>query len=730
MTGPSSASVFRKNRDLNFIFDESFAALTAGTGRIISERMFLTSHLPPSPANDVLSGVPENLLRLPFSPFEKIIPLLAFDGGIRKREDGLQPLPIFRDGSWAGYHLSRNARIEGTIRVAITPEGRWVIKTTRTSNPENRSVYLYSRAGKFESLLRNEPQELRQLPLRVFEPACPILNLLYQIASEEYPSPASGFGDTRLLHTIEKTLRTIDGEINRRGADDEAVRRFEQEMQRVEEDPVCTWRERQDWIRRIREERDLVIRTKRRVHGIPLLAGAFPLLLADCKAALRRFRLRPASNALGWLESLLLDPIRWFFRVVRGNMGYSVALAIYSPFTFFFITQPMNPHAMWAVGRVRSAYLDTVEQIRRIIHPAPATVIPAKASPPAPASAPEKISGSTGFPLALEDPAMSEQSWEERMSHFKAMQIAYEENLEIAPRMGRLEHMESQLNWPITAESAWLEAERFLQLISYLLANESEYDTGFISWVKREETRALHVELYLWDRLTRFLLDHPYILMDESKEQVQHSVYAGRAFVLHSTMSASLFRRFPGLLPRDPRERFSSLYEQFKREHRGGRGVVDRVRKNTSWYPKEGLPDAQGLRSGLRRQWEILYLLENRAQEAALSGLQLYVWSVRNAMHLLQSTYSTKRADLSHLALLFKHGANPSSLKGNPDFQAIESQYEAFLHLLVLEFTSVRKEIGEHLPKDIEARQRSQIISEFETSLEERDLVLRAKGLL
>ena len=99
-------------------------------------------------------------------------------------------------------------------------------------------------------------------------------------------------------------------------------------------------------------------------------------------------------------------------------------------------------------------------------------------------------------------------------------------------------------------------------------------------------------------------------------------------------------------------------------------------------------------------------------------------------MHLLQSTYSTKRADLSHLALLFKHGATPARLGANPDFQSIESQYEAFLHLLMLEFSSVQRELGEHLEKDIESKQRSRIILELQESLQERDSLLRRKGLL
>lgn len=695
--------------------------------------MFLTS--------DVHEPLPDHLLRISCISFEDAILHLAFDGGTRHGAEKIHSLPVFREGPWAGYHLTKNARMLASIRVGTTLDGRWVIRTEKASRPETVSHHLYSPSGKFTALLRNEPPDLRTLPLRFFETRCPILNLLYQVAAEEYPRSSKDAGDTRSLHTIERAIRSIDRNHDtpastHLGFQDEAIQRIQERMQRVEQDPVCNWKERQERFRHLREERTLLIRTKARVHGSARPFAAFSLLLtaflADASAAFARFRLRPWSNALGWLESLILDPVRWFFRVVRGNMGYSVALAIYSPFTFFFITQPMNPHAMWAVGRVRSAYLGAIDRMSRMAQPQSATQSTLLA-PPAPAGkrAPsEPVRNETGFPLTGDDPGMADQSWEERMSHFKAMQIAYEENLEIAPRFGRLEHMESQLNWPITAESAWLETERFLQLTSFLLSNPRDYDPDFIAWMKKEEDRARHVELYLWDRLTRFILDHPYTLMDESREHSLRDPYNGRAFHLLRTMTRTLVHHYPGLPTGPDHQRIFQLSETFEKSQQEGSGVLDKIRKNTPGFRPEGLPDPTEIRNRWKRQWEILYLLENRAQEAALSGLQLYVWSVRNAMHLLQSLYSTKRADLSLLSLTFKRGTTPAKLAVNPDFQNTESQYEAFLHLLILEFASVKKELGEHLKKDIEARQRTRIIEALQASLQERETLLKAKGLL
>jgi hypothetical protein len=693
--------------------------------------MFLTS--------EIQEPLPGDLIRIPFVSFEDAIRHLAFDGGIHRSPESMQSLPVFRDGPWAGYQLTRGARMLASIRVGVTLEGRWVIRTENTSRPDTRSFHLYSPSGKFTAFVCHEPPDLRHLPLRIFETSCPVLNLLYQIASEDYLSSPKVATITRRLHAIERALRGVDADSRNaisfhRGFQDGAIQRIQEQIQRVEHDPVCTWKERQEMFRRLREERSLLIRTKARVHGTANRPATFFLKLKasleDLKAASSRFRVRPWSNALGWLESLILDPVRWFFKIVRGNMGYSVALAIYSPFTFFFITQPMNPHAMRAVGRVRSAYLGAMEEItkfgRSTAPPAPAqpTIDASSPSPGTPAKNP------TGFPLSGDDPKGANQTWEERMSHFKAMQIAFEENLEIAPRFGRLEHMETQLNWPVTAESAWLETERFLQLTSFLVSSSRDYDPDFVTWVGREEERAIHVQLYLWDRLTRFILDHPYTLMDESREQTLVNPYNGRAFTLLRTMTHSLSRRFPGLGISANHARIFELSGKFEKTRQHGHGVLDRLWKNSPGFEQDGLPDAQKLRDRMRRQWEVLYLLENRAQEAALSGLQLYVWSVRNAIHLLQSLYSSKRADLSHLALAFKRGATPARLSSNPDFQGAESQFEALLHLLILEFASVQKELSESLPLDVEAAQRTRIIENLRSSFREREQLLRSKERL
>jgi hypothetical protein len=52
----------------------------------------------------------------------------------------------------------------------------------------------------------------------------------------------------------------------------------------------------------------------------------------------------------------------------------------------------------------------------------------------------------------------------------------------------------------------------------------------------------------------------------------------------------------------------------------------------------------------MQRQWEILYLMQNKTQEASNFGLQMYVWSVRNAIWVLNTLYAQKNHELDVIA--------------------------------------------------------------------------------
>jgi hypothetical protein len=172
------------------------------------------------------------------------------------------------------------------------------------------------------------------------------------------------------------------------------------------------------------------------------------------------------------------------------------------------------------------------------------------------------------------------------------------------------------------------------------------------------------------------------------------------------------------------------LAQKFSGEYKNAGSLLDRLKNNSKLFSQLDPKSTNELRSYMKRQWEVLYLLQNRAQEASNFGLQMYVWSVRNAVYTLQSLYSSKREEMSILSLAFKKGMKPQKMSSNPAFKQIESQYEALFHMLVLEYTSIRKEIGESLKKDIEADQRKAIIDGVESFLKERDQLLKNANLV
>ncbi len=695
------------------------------------------------------------LLTRPARSFEEMISAIAMDGGAALLSAPIQTLPVNKSELTAGFNYSINAKMLAYVRVGLTSSNHWAVQSLILDATSSWITHYYSADGSFAGSEGSATRTFENIPAMTFETACPILNFLYTVASIEYPKTVEGTANTTLLHTIERILKRVEitrgtGLSFNLRALDPAILRLNEKLLKLERDPVYTWKERQVIFSKIKEERKTLIATKKRAHRSRFVSYTLPLFASDFGNFLSRFKIRPLSNLFGLVERILLDPVRWFLKVVRGNMGYSVALAIYSPFTFFFITQPMNPHAMWAVGKVRSAYIETTDKVKTIFGGAAVGVGSAAAASEAtdkksdtpastsPASAPAPASGSStsssgpvsGMPLSSDRPEVATQSWEDRMSQFKAMQISYEGNLEIAPRFGRLEQMETQLNWPLIVESTWLETERYLQFLGFLKANEKDYDPAFIRFAEKEKTRAEEVQFYLWDRNIRFILDHPYTMMDETGEQTQMDHYVGRSFILLRDMTNTLASRKKGLAVPYGHDRILALAKKFDTEYKAGGSVLSRLKNNSKLFESRDPMDTAELRKAMKRQWEVLYLLQNHAQEASNSGLQLYNWSIRNAVHLLQSLYSTKREELSMIALQFKKGLTRTKLSGNASFQQIDSQYEALFHMMVLEFTSIRKELAEQLKNDIEASQRKHLIEGLESFFQERDSLLKTGNLI
>ncbi|NDG84398.1 MAG: hypothetical protein EBX52_05080 [Proteobacteria bacterium] len=612
-----------------------------------------------------------------------------------------------------------------------------MLQTSGVGGPPPRSAHFYSKAGKKTFTGNPDLHPLLDFPKRDYEPRCPVLNLVYTLGELEYSKTADGKPDTVLLHLLERVLRNLPPARRARlsftsGDKDPYLERIRKNLLLIGMDPVLTFQERRKQSRLLREERTRMLGTKCRLHGRSLFLRKISVRLGDVPGFLACVRKRPRDHLASFLGASLVSPVKSFFGMVRGNLGYSIALAIYSPFTFFFITQPMNPHAMRAVGAVRSAIVEWSDGIRnRWLAETPTVRTPLGLRSGAPPLRPK----TAGILLSSDVPEVEKQTWEERMGRFKAMQIAYEGDLEIAPRMGRLEQIETQLNWPLILEGTWMESVRYSAFLSFLLSNRSQYKTVFLQFVEAELKRVDQVQLYLWDREIRFFLDHPFILMDETREQVASLVYAGRGFLQLRDMTRTLLQRHPELPLPEGYERIMNQARRYELasiagEQHGPGGIVDRLRSRSAIFARQDRWSTHALRSDLRRHWEVLYLLQNRTQEASNTGLQMYVWSTRTMISLLQTLYGAKREELSLLSLSFKNGAKPQKISENDEWRRIDSQYEAILHQMTLEFVSIRRELGEELAGDIEAIQRKTILEGVESFLNEREAILHAPGIL
>ena len=146
-----------------------------------------------------------------------------------------------------------------------------------------------------------------------------------------------------------------------------------------------------------------------------------------------------------------------------------------------------------------------------------------------------------------------------------------------------------------------------------------------------------------------------------------------------------------------------------------GATIMERLRANSKLFAQADHTDGTELRSFMKRQWEILFLLQNKAQEAGNFGLQTYTWSVRNAVWLLQSLYSAKRRELG---LLFESPGKPKEQVKREIQAQIEPLYEQLTHMMSLEFASIRPEMSQRLEDDVDWRQRKVVIDSVEAFLD------------
>lgn len=322
--------------------------------------------------------------------------------------------------------------------------------------------------------------------------------------------------------------------------------------------------------------------------------------------------------------------------------------------------------------------------------------------------------------LATDVPSANNQTWFDRMSSFKQMQIAYEENIEYASRMGRLEQLETQYNFPMQVEQTWEELERYNNMIFKLRAENPNLSAKMKQYLFNEVNRTQQLELYLWDRLARFILDQVYVMLDQDKEQKRSDYYVGRAFVFMQEMTQTLSWRYKDFKKPVGYEHIEKLAEFYHNSRKDYGTVMKNLAANSDLFKQKDLYSTKEFRSYMKRQWEILFLQNAKAEEASNMGLNMYIWSVRNTVWVLQSIYATKRDEL---ALLIKRDVSGQLF--SPEEMLVRSkaslQYETLFHNLVLEYVGIREEIMNRLGKDIESAQRKVVIENLREFLSDRE---------
>lgn len=566
------------------------------------------------------------------------------------------------------------------------------------------------------------------------DPTNPFTNHIYNILHIEYLGMNQNFGNTERIHFYESIVRSFHKisafPISANNyLKDKALLTIKNEILRIEKDPILKWTERQQVFKQLKEVRRKILSTKRRAHGFNMGLYDFPIFATNIALKAKRYQMRPASNIMGTLYNNTIGKMLWFFKTVRENIGFSVAMAIYGPFTFYFITQPLNPHAMWAVGKVRTAYIETLNYIE----PSKDVNLDVNlmGSSSALASGDRERTGQINDSVSTKSSAIKKyaenpntpQDWDTRMSRFKAMQIAYEGDLVIAERLGRIEQFENQYNFSLTAEAAWTEMEAYMDAITGTLEFNDDLDKDYEKFLTKEKERTLELQLYIWQKMSQFFLDHPFQVVDQGNEQPKRDYYLGRQFVFFKKMTKKLQEMGMAKSP-VTHKNIEMLANKFEKLKQDGASVLESLKKNSSLFRQTDYLSSEEHRDKMKRQWEVLYLQQMKKQEAASFSLQAYTWSVRNAMWILQSIYSTKRSELNGSVYKFKL-SNKSTDDRNTTHDA-DDYLASMFNNLTMEYVSIKKELLHSLPGDTEAELRESVIENIKEYLVERDKVFNS----
>ena len=172
-------------------------------------------------------------------------------------------------------------------------------------------------------------------------------------------------------------------------------------------------------------------------------------------------------------------------------------------------------------------------------------------------------------------------------------------------------------------------------------------------------------------------------------------------------------------------EQIEKLADKFKSLKKEGDSIMETLARNTKLFRQQDIYDTDELRSNLQRHWEVLFLQQNKKQEASSFALQAYTWSVKNAIWIMQALYSAKRDELG--TLTYKYNLDNQNTDKIGSDKSNDQLYESLMNMLVLEYVSISKEIANNLPNDTEGVQRKAVIENVKEYLNERDRLFNSK---
>ncbi len=653
-----------------------------------------------------------NFVMMQASSLEELLAcLLKDDGGRKQMNEDVKIFYIHNYNGLSGYNYWIDDKLVAQLYMGSLLSGTYVVyKKTFIENQLNEKYDYYGANGEYWYSAQTLDGQCLHYNSISYDPNCPFINHIYNVLHSEYESTTFNFGNTQRIQYLETTLnrfyKSKDFKLSANDyLKDQALIDIKNEIIQIEKNSVLNWSERQAIFKQLKEKRSKILSTKRRTHRYHYMLYDFVVMFTDLKLKAITFSQRPINNFSGSLYRYTLGNFFWFCSTVKNNLGYSVALAIYGPFTFYFITQPMNPHAMWAVGKVRTAYLNLTSTLDS--NDDEVMIAEEKT---------DSVNTKQAAPEKITDLKNNVVSWDQRMGDFKAMQIAYEADMVEAERMGRFEQLETIYNFPLTAEAAWMEMELYASDIEGKL-KYLKLAPKMIGFLEREKQRTLELQFYIWQKMGQYFLDHPYIVVDQDNEQPMRNYYSGRQFIFFEAMTEKIKKMGMAKSP-ITHKNIEKLADKFSELKKDGHSVLGTLRKNSRIFQQRDLLSSAEHRAYMKRQWEVIFIQQSKKEVSSTFALQTYTWSIRNAMWLLQTIYSAKRSEISALTANYQLDTN---FDKNEPSEIMNEYLGNMFNNMVEEFVSIRREMLNNLHGDAEAKLREKVINNIKNYLEDRD---------